>query len=207
MPILRYTLLTDGSSDKVLMKILDWLLVDIGVDAAVQGEWADLSEQKSKTLVEKISRAIDLYECDLLFIHRDSESQGRQSRINEIEAAIAEGADSIRCSCIPVIPIRMTEAWLLISEEAIRYAAENRAGKVSLQMPGIGRLENLADPKSTLHDLLRIASQKTGRRLKDFQPHRCVHRIPDVISDFSPLRALSSFKALEEDVRKWYSKL
>ena len=41
MSALRYTLVTDGRSDKALKPILDWLLIDIldeqGIHIAIQG--------------------------------------------------------------------------------------------------------------------------------------------------------------------------
>ena len=42
MDALRYTLLSDGSSDQALMPILTWLLREQGVYGAIQPEWADL---------------------------------------------------------------------------------------------------------------------------------------------------------------------
>ena len=207
MPILRYTLLTDGSSDNALVPILNWLLVDLGIPVAIQAEWADLSGYTARSLQDRIARAVDLYECDLLFIHRDAEAQGREQRVEEIQSAVEQAAFVLNFDYIPVIPIRMTEAWLLLSEDAIRYAAENRMGTVPLDLPRLSQLERLTDPKDCLHGLLRAASQKTGRRLREFKPQRFVHRITDVIDDFSPLRNLSSFRALESDVRNWMTRL
>jgi hypothetical protein len=38
---LRYTLVSDGASDQVLLPILTWLLRANGVRCAIQPEWAD----------------------------------------------------------------------------------------------------------------------------------------------------------------------
>jgi hypothetical protein len=205
--MLRYTLLADGSSDKVLIPILNWLLVDLGVPVAVQGEWADLSGCSARSLQDRVARALDLYDCDLLFIHRDAEAQSREQRLTEIDSAIGHMALGLDCDCIPIIPIRMTETWLLISEDAIRFAAENQNGTVPLDLPSLSRLERLVDPKECLYGLLRMASQKTGRRLREFKPQRYVHRISHAIDDFSPLRSLSSFQDLESDIRAWMSRM
>jgi hypothetical protein len=205
--MLRYTLLADGSSDKVLIPILNWLLVDLGVPMAVQGEWADLSGCSATSLQDRVSRALDLYDCDLLFIHRDAEAQSRKQRLTEIDSAISAMDLQLNCNCIPIIPIRMTESWLLISEDAIRFAAENRNGTVPLDLPRLSRLESLIDPKECLYGMLRTASQKTGRRLREFKPQRHVHRISYAINDFSPLRRLSSFQDLESDILVWMSRM
>ena len=42
MKDLRYTLLSDGSSDQALIPILTWLLQKLGVRSAIQPAWADL---------------------------------------------------------------------------------------------------------------------------------------------------------------------
>ena len=41
---LRYTLVTNGSSDTALLPILTWLLKMQGVSCAIQAEWADLRQ-------------------------------------------------------------------------------------------------------------------------------------------------------------------
>ena len=69
---LNFTLLSDGSSDRALLPILTWLLKEQRVMFGINPEWADLRRlpKPPKTLAERIVRAVDLYPCDLLFIHR-----------------------------------------------------------------------------------------------------------------------------------------
>jgi hypothetical protein len=206
MEALRYTLLMDGRSDEALIPILNWLLQDLGVKAPIQPECADLTRFQPKTLSKRMKIALDLFPCDLLFVHRDSEAEPRQTRRDEIQRAVNEyRSDSLPSvvEIVPVIPIRMTEAWLLTSEPAIRAAAGNRNGTVPLPMPRIQKLEDLPDPKKVLHDLLRAASEKRGRRLKDLKLYQCASQIPLATTDFSLLRQLAGFRALEADLRRW----
>ena len=42
MTDIRYTLVSDGSSDRILIPILNWLLEGLCEDSAVQPQWADL---------------------------------------------------------------------------------------------------------------------------------------------------------------------
>ncbi|MFM7464010.1 MAG: hypothetical protein ACKO28_00780 [Cyanobium sp.] len=206
MLTLRYTLLGDGSSDRVLQPILNWLLKDLGVEGPIQGEWADLGTVKTNALSGRVMRALNLFPCDLLFIHRDAENHSRQMRLKEVQSAVqrcSQSSSGLGTNFIPVIPIRMTEAWLMISEAALRAAAMNRNGTIPLVMPPIEKLEHLPDPKQILHELLRKASEKRGRRLKEFNPGQVVHQIPQEIKDFSALRQLLSFRDLEADLRSW----
>lgn len=89
MNSISYTLLSDGSSDRALLPILNWLLQQHLPQYAIQEQWADLSRlpKPPNSLSERIKMSIDLYPCDLLFIHRDAEKQKREQRINEIEEA------------------------------------------------------------------------------------------------------------------------
>jgi hypothetical protein len=98
-------------------------------------------------LSERISKALDLYPCELLFIHRDAESQSYDSRHEEIQRAMSEAA--ILCerpAVICVIPVRMHEAWLLFDTNAIRNAASNPSGRQTLQLPKLTTCESIPDP-------------------------------------------------------------
>ena len=124
----------------------------------------------------------------------------RERRVEEIEAALAAVDSWDRDRTVAVVPIRMTEAWLLIDAAALRIAAGNPRGSVALSIPAVRQLEGLPDPKKTLHDLIRRASSLGGRRLSRFRMDQAVHRLAQAIEDYSPLRDLSAFRALEEEV-------
>ena len=63
-------------------------------------------------------------------------------------------SNCVEMSDICVIPVRMTEAWLLIDEKAIRIAAGNRNGTEILEIPKLHELESLPDPKKLLYELI-----------------------------------------------------
>jgi len=202
---LTYTLVTDGSSDASLKATLDWLLRENGVSCAIQGEWADLRRlpRPPRTLETKIRAAAELYPCEVMFVHRDAENSSRQSRKRGIEAAMqAATFEGLAPVWVSVVPVRMHEAWLLFDENAIRRAAGNPSGRSALVLPALERCEYLADPKSLLLDLLREASELGTRRRGKLGLAMMTQRIADYIEDFSPLRSLSAFAALEQDLRE-----
>jgi hypothetical protein len=135
-PSIEFTLLADGSSDSVLIEPLAWLLRQLGCGAA-NGTWADLRRlrQPPKALRSRIEAALDLYPCDLLFVHRDAEKGPPEERIAEIDAA----RNGLATCAVPVVPVRMQEAWLLIDEAALRRAAGNPNGPMPLAMPSLPR--------------------------------------------------------------------
>jgi hypothetical protein len=92
----------------------------------------------------------------------------------------------------------MTEAWLLFDDAAIRRAAGNPNGTMPLGLPPLKSVESLPDPKSILHEALRVASNRSGRRRKQLHPD--IRRLADLIDDFAPLRGVPSFRAFEESL-------
>jgi hypothetical protein len=103
---------------------------------------------------------------------------------------------------VSVIPVRMSEAWLLFNIDAIRYAASNPNGTMNLQLPALSCVENLPNPKDILYELLSSASGQTGRALKKFKPQVCVHRLANYIEDFAPLHILHAFRVLTDDIQR-----
>ncbi|MEO8494592.1 MAG: hypothetical protein ABI614_05955 [Planctomycetota bacterium] len=125
MTVLTYTLLGDGSSDKVLLRHVAWLLEQLlSPDITTRPQWADLRSVRSKprSLAERIEATIRLYPCDLLFVHRDAERDTPDKRRVEIEAAVQQVASN---PFVCVIPVRMQEAWLLFDERANRTKAKS----------------------------------------------------------------------------------
>jgi hypothetical protein len=188
------------------MHAIKWLLTEHGVGEGLDGRWADFRFLLTPPvgLKGKMLKAIDLYPCDLLFVHRDAENASREDRKQEIEAIVdeIEAECSIHMPAICVIPIRMMEAWLLMEESAIRRAAGNPAGRVPLGLPRINRIESTPDPKRVLFNALETASGYSGRRLAKLNFPALRYRVAELISDHSQLRKLSAFRALEAEIEE-----
>ncbi|AMR27603.1 hypothetical protein A0257_11185 [Hymenobacter psoromatis] len=203
---ITFTLLTDGSSDRCLLPHIQWAIAEAlaGESYQLDAQWADLRglPQASTELADRIRLAVELYPCDLLLIHRDSESQPYAKRETEITAALGE----LSASALPVsarlVPVRMQETWLLVDEQAIRVAAGNPKGRVALAIPRIGTLETLPNPKVILHTALRAASELSARRLHRFNPEARAFQVGDSITDFTPLRQLPSFQRFSVELRQ-----
>jgi hypothetical protein len=202
-PELRYTLVADGPTDRALMRITAWLLRQIEdlVPCAFVPQFFDprVLDDPPEGLAAKIERALSLFPCNILFVHRDAEASAPSDRVLEIERALPTGVGSHVC----IVPVRMTEAWLLIDERAIRMAAGNPHGVHSLGMPSAHNLESLANPKHVLRDLLVQASAFCGRRRDKFERElsQRVHRVAELIDDFGTLRSLPAFREFEQDTR------
>lgn len=198
--LLRYTLLGDGGSDQILGYPIDWLLRNHygGDGLEVLPRFAHPAQLPGapRSLPEKVKAALHQGPCDVLFVHRDAEAQAPELRAKEIAEAV-RGSASLH---VPVVPVRMTETWLLIEEEAIRRAAGNPNGTAALHLPKVRDLEKVLDPKRALHEALLTAAEASGRRRKRLKARlaQSVHRVGALIEDFSPLRELPAFSSFEE---------
>jgi hypothetical protein len=200
MNFLACTLLADGTSDRVLKPILDWLLDVHCPQLPQEVQFAQDLPGKPKGLPARIKTALVEYPCDMLFVHRDAEACTPEEREQEIEAAWQ--SLSLKQQMVSVIPVRMTEAWLLLDKAAIRAAAGNPSGAIALKLPALSKLESLKDPKQELFDLLRAASGLAPGRLSAFSAAARRHRVAELITSFEPLRALPSFRRLEAQLQR-----
>lgn len=209
MSLLKYTLIADGSSDKVLMNVIKWLLDDLFPSLPNEGKFADFrglkNPPKKGDIAAQIARAGEYYPSDLVFYHRDAEIISKdiiKQRKAEIYDAVGN-AGNIVC----VVPVVMMESWLLFDELAIKKAAENKNFSGDMQLPILHKMEDIKEPKTFLHQLLKTVSCKKGRNLNTFNVHSAVHLVAENISDFSPLRALSAFKVFENDLKTGVNKV
>jgi hypothetical protein len=200
---LRGTLLSDGGSDRLLLPIIRWLLEDLG-SLAPEIRWANpyLFPPTTRSLLERAVAAVDLEPCEILFVHRDAERESLAQRIGEIHGALQSAFAVVPFVCI--VPVRMTEAWLLFDEAAIRGAAENPRGTVPLDLPRLTQGESLADPKERLRSTLCVAADLRGRHLKKFQQglSHAVHQVAERVNDYGPIRGLPAFAEFERELRR-----
>jgi hypothetical protein len=198
----KFTLVAEGAADAALLPILAWT---IRSDARVQEIDAQFAHQHllpppRQGLEARIRKAAELFPADLFIVHRDSDRAHPNDRAREIARAI--NASRLR-NGVPVVPVRMSEAWLLIDEAALRSAAGNPRGTIPLPaFPSLGAIERIADPKALLHDLLRTASGLRGRRLAKFDERGSAKRVAERIDDYRPLRNLDAFARFERDLAR-----
>jgi hypothetical protein len=184
---LRFILLAEGTSDQALEPIIKWLLREkLSLSITYDLQFFRRREELSAEIAEAAKVG------DVIFVHRDADAQGRDIRFNEIKNAV--GAFK---TWVALIPVRMTEAWLLFDESAIRQAASNPKGRVDLKLPPKKTWETIADPKAVLIEALKLATEYSGRKLHAFNTSQARHRVAQQITNYSPLRQLEGFQEFE----------
>ena len=135
-------------------------------------------------------------------MHRDAEGATLDSRVQEINQAIAELPEDLQPVFVSVVPLRMQETWLLIDESAIKIAAGNRRYAGDLDIPTARQLESMSDPKELLYRLLIQASDLNRCRRRSFPAAKHARLVTEFVDDFSPLRQLNAFAVFEEEVNR-----
>ncbi len=192
------TLVAEGSSDQALVPLIEFVLDE---HCSVPHVTTFASDSLGGPLRDRVARALALYPCDLLFVHRDADRAQVSHRETEIRAAIQlVGAPAAVC----LVPVRMTEAWLLVDEMAIRRAAGNTSGTANLGVPSIARLEAQPDPKAVLFAALERASELGPNRLRRFDRNQARRQVSGFMGNLSLLRGLPSFVHFESQVRNFF---
>lgn len=200
---LRATIIGDGSSDRALVHVLHWIFAELRVSADVQ--YADLRILATvpSGLKERARAALKLFPADILFVHRDAEGEEPTFRYAEISNALSgEGLPYV-----PIVPVRMTEAWFLFDEDAIRTAAGNPNSNIVLNLPRLDRVEALPDPKAVLNAALLTASDLNVRRRSKFRTGTAFLRVAELITSYQALRKLPTFVRLETETAQIVQKI
>ena len=198
----RALLLADGPSDEPLGRHVARIAQRHGFELDVVAP--DLRRldpapgQRVDERLEAVFRFDDRF--DLVIVHRDAEAQDPQRRREEVENGVAAIREDV--PALPIVPVRMTEAWLLVDEDAIRRVAGRPTGTEPLGLPAAGDVEDIPDAKHVLRRALETASGAKGRRLRsfkrDFGGQR--RRLLEGLDHGGPVSQLSAWQALESSV-------
>lgn len=200
---LRAVLLADGPSDLPLARHIELLCAGLGREVQVTAIDPRNLRAAGRAVENRLRfLLVQDVDPDLVFVHRDAESQSPAARVAEVQAgAAAAGMDSSRV--VPVVPVRMTEAWLLIDENEIRRVAGRPSGTNTLGLPRPSAIETVPDPKSLLQEILLTAGQPAGKRRRaqfqrDFGRHRAL--LLQRLDLQGPINELQAWQQLKRDI-------
>ena len=200
----RGLFLADGPSDLPLSDHVAGLCRRQGLDVDLTAVPGDRLPPGTGRTVEDRVRAVFGDDPDFAFVvvHRDAEGQDPARR----HAEVHEGVDQAGFGgpAMAVVPVRMTEAWLLLDEAAIRAVAGRPRGGPALNLPTPAEAERVADPKAPLREVLEAAAAARGRRLKTFRRQFGEQRrlLLERLDPDGPVTALRSWQELEHEVRR-----
>lgn len=137
----------------------------------------------------------------VLFIHADADGRdGRAARAERVQPAIERMGDLLGPTrqAVAVVPIRMTDAWVLADVDAFRSGVGTTRDDKALGLLDVVAhgADHVPDPKG----LLRAAFAAARPGARGAQLGAYLGRIADAAS-FEDLRRLEAFRQLESDLK------
>lgn len=192
----------EGSSDEPLADIVEFLYAERGRVLRLSRPNFEALRGVRRDVKSKLVAGARLIDApfDIAVVHRDADRAGWQERRREIERALADSGTV--CDLIPVIPVTMTEAWLMLDEQEIREVAGNPNGREVLALPKTHEAERIADPKALLRQCLLQAASTRGRRRQTIASRFSQHRaqLLQRLDIHGPVTQLTSWKMLIADI-------
>ena len=136
----------------------------------------------------------------MLVVHRDVDRTSDTDRRTEIDRSV--GVVGLTCPVICVLPQTMTESWLLVDVDEIRFVSGNPDGREWMELPP--HVESVSDSKAVLQVALVDASGLRGRRAARFKARlpQARRELLERLDRHGPVRQLDSFQRLVVDVQR-----
>ena len=136
---------------------------------------------------------------DIVFVHRDADNDGYERR----ELEVRQACDEVRpeFAVVPVVPVKMTEAWVLHALRNPRYQAQLGISIPAKDLPARKTIPNIAakDRLKQLHDA-HFASRGRRKRKNDSRFTTDRSRWVAALTDVRFLEGCDSFERLRADI-------
>lgn len=164
------------------------------------------------TFAEYVLKAATLAEADklmVLCVHTDADGPTDVKTVtNKIDPAFAEVQATLNGVCknlVAIVPVRMTEAWMLADKDALK--GEIGTIKTNVQL-GLTRLpESIANPKETINETIRLAFDHRSERSRNQVNIGDLYEPMGVTADLAKLSTLPSYQKFREAVRDAFRRL
>ena len=213
--ILQIGYTTEGTTDirflgNVIQKTFENVVLRCNTEIDVyQPEF--LKKEGTGFVNQIVSLTIKYSYFHVICIHCDSDSptidKRMQFNIDPAFSAVEDIEGNVCKNLVAVIPVQMTEAWMLADTKLLKEKIGTDKSDSELALPTkANQIESISDSKATIGNALRIAQSEQSRRRKKLQ-------ISDLYSPVSQeltiekLQQLSSYNNFEQNVLAAIKKL
>jgi hypothetical protein len=149
-------------------------------------------------------KGVNDFGITILCVHTDADdSSDNNVYNNKINPALTEIENTKEDICkviIPVVPVQMTESWMLADKELLKK--EIGTNKNDTELDIYKNPEQYADPKAVIENAIRVASQeRTRRHRKDLALSDLYLSMGQAIS-IDKLEQIPSYNKFQENIRK-----
>lgn len=212
--ILQIAITTEGPTDNrflpfIIQKTFENLALECKSDIEVYEP-----QEIEKITGPFIQSAINLSKkhnyFQILCIHCDADDSTEETVLRTKLTPVIEAIDNLEeDSCkniVAVIPIYMTESWMLANPNLLSSRIDSTISASDLGLPRIGRIETITDPKQTIINAIKVSERTGRRRSKKLNISQLYSPIAKEIG-LNDLRNLNSFQAFEARCRDALVKL
>ena len=206
--ILQIAFTTEGSTDErflgnIIERTFESLLFEGNTEIEIHSPVHVTGN--SESFIEKIKAlAITYNYFHIICVHCDSDSISNEAVLNhKINPAfqLVNETDNVCKNLVAVIPVQMTEAWMLADIDLFLEEINTDKSCNELNLPcRVGNIENISNPKARIEDALREAQMNISRRRSKLKIADLYTPISQKLSLYQ-LEQLPSFRDFKENVR------
>lgn len=207
-------LITEGPMDvRFLQSVVERTFIDVAFECEndLEPYVRCLTVEKVKLgfneYVEKASRqGMEEMGMDILCVHTDADSKDTKrayaEKINPARKHLSEKQGEICKNLIPIVPVRMVEAWMLADKELLK---KEIGTTVSDEELGISRMAELySDPKDTIIQAINKSNRTATRRHRRDLDISELYASIGASLDLEKLNSLPSYRQFVDEVREAY---
>jgi hypothetical protein len=216
IPQLLIGLYTEGSTDiRFLESIIKRSFEEISFECQGELEILDIQTIKinkssfTNDVINASRQGVDNFGIMVLCIHADADDSSDNNvyeyKINPAMEEIKNNDEDICKIIVPLVPVQMTEAWMLADKELLKK--EIGTNKDDAELDIYKNPEQYADPKETIQNAIRIANHERGKR------HRNELSISDLYLpigqsiSIDTLKQIPSYNKFQDNIRIALKKL
>lgn len=207
--ILQIAITTEGPTDNrflpfIIQKTFENLALDCNsyIEVYEPQEIEKISGPFVKSAIT-ISKKYNYFQ--IICIHCDADDHSEDNVLKTKITPTIDGINSSSEDCckniVAVIPIYMTEAWMLANPTLLSKRIDSSMSVSDLGLPKISQVETITDPKQTIINAINISEKQGRRRSKKLSISQLYSPISKELN-LEDLRNLKSFQVFEKRCRE-----
>ena len=207
--ILQIGYTTEGTTDirfleNIIRKSFEKVILEC--DTEIEVYQPEHLRKEGNGFVEQIRGLVRKYPYfHVICVHSDSDSSDMnnvlQNKITPAFIAVNEIEGSACKNLVALIPVQMTEAWMMADLNLLKEKIGTNKSNEELGLPvRVNAIESISDPKNVINEALRVAQEEQSRRRKKLTISQLYSPISQELT-IEQLEVLPSYKVFLENVR------
>ncbi|WP_278555196.1 DUF4276 family protein [Elizabethkingia bruuniana] len=202
-------LISEGSTDnRFLISVIERTVHEIimSYGDSVTIEIAILKKESGKPFIEQVIEANKTYHkenfINLLLIHVDADDSNDlhvcKTKIDPLLEKISQESDDLCKDLVPIIPVYMTESWMLADFELFRDEISTEKSKTEL---GLNKKpEDYNDPKLSIELALRVINDVKPKKRRHDLKIKDLYQIIGQKVELDKLKILPSYMKFYREI-------